>query len=175
MNLKPWRLCREPPESTRLVLHTRFTRKESGKHECCWRLAGSVTPAATYTTAAAYQQPASRAHSVRSSLANTVSQSFFVSHGRESPCLAEGLMQTQKENCEIGQINTWAAICFGQTGLWGNKKPGYKTSAAGLKENEEEVQVADGIRRLDALWRYRAEGDTATLKTLNFQEENSHL
>lgn len=68
----------------------------------------------------------------------------------------------------------WAAIRFGQTGLGGNKKPGHKTAAAGLKENEEKVQVADGIRRLDVLSRYRAEGDTATLKTLNFQGENSH-
>lgn len=47
----------------------------------------------------------------------------------------------------------WLAIRFGQTGLRGNKKPGYKTPAAGLKENEEKVQVADGIRRLDALSR----------------------
>lgn len=31
--------------------------------------------------------------------------------------VAEGVMQTQNENCKIGQINMWAAIRFGQTGL----------------------------------------------------------
>lgn len=77
-------------------------------------------------------------------------------------------MKSDKQTCGLRCV-------LGKRGCEGIKKPGYKTLAAGLKENEEKVQVADGIRRLDALSRYRAEGDTATLKTLNFQGENSHL